>query len=306
MKREKLKKEAYSVKDKAVYCKLGVDAWHKVICYNDAELSVLDTASRFSEIWNQKEQKQEARSTENITKSWQELLLPLPDFPITCWAYASTYALHRKETSVQESFRFHKSGPADTMFSSIGYRPHLDYEAEIGILMNKYESSRFGYVMVNDLTDRGIQAKTFNREEPAPGFSEAKSFEGSLRVGPLLLIGDEALWNKTETTLLLNSEIRQQVYGRECLMRPGQFHKETFSLGKEKDWILIASGTSAGVIFHAPKTFEKLMLFARSGFKKNKAIEKWLSRLHFLKVGDEIEFRSPLLGIGKAKVNNEQ
>jgi len=192
------------------------------------------------------------------------------------------------------------------MFSSIGYRPHLDYEAEIGILMNKYDSTRFGYVMVNDLTDRGIQARTFNREDPAPGFSEAKSFYGSLRVGPLLLIGDEALWNEIEITLSLNSEIRQQVYGRECLMGPGQFHQDTFSTVNEKDWILIASGTSAGVIFHAPNRLEKFMLFTRSGFKKDRAIETWLSTLHFLKVGDEIEFQSPLLGIGKAKVNNEQ
>jgi 2-keto-4-pentenoate hydratase/2-oxohepta-3-ene-1,7-dioic acid hydratase in catechol pathway len=299
-------KEDYSVKDQAVYCKLGVDAWHKVIYYNDTELSVLDTASCFSEIWNQKEQNQDDRLTEIITKSWQELLLPFPDFPITCWAYAFTYDQHRKETGLEESFRFHKAGPAYNMSSSIGYRPYLDYEAEIGILMNKYESNRFGYVMVNDLTDRGIQARTFNREKPAPGFSEAKSFYGSLRVGPLLLIGDEAIWNKTEITLLLNSEIRQQIYGRECLMKPGQFHQETFSTGEEKDWILVASGTSAGVIFHAPNKLEKLMLFARSGFKKKNAIEKWLSELHFLKTGDEIEFRSPLLGIGKAKVNNEQ
>ena len=48
------------------------------------------------------------------------------------------------------------------------------------------------------------------------------------------------------------------------------------------------------------------MLFVQSGFNNNRAVEKWLSTLHFLKVGDEIEFQSPLLGIGKAKVNNER
>ena len=298
--------ENISVKNQTVYCKLDVDAWHKVISFNDAEISILNAESSFSEIWNQKEQKQAFTSTEIIRKSWQELLLPLPESQINCWAYALTYTKHQKETSMKESFRFSKSSPAYNMFSSIGYRSYLDYEAEIGILMNKHNPDRFGYVMVNDLTDRGIQARTFNRENPAPGFSKAKSFNGSLRVGPLLLLGDDALWNDIEITLLLNSEIRQQVYGRECLMNPRQFHQETFSTEKEKDWVLIASGTSAGVIFHTPKTFEKLMLFVQSGFNNNRAVEKWLSTLHFLKVDDEIEFQSPLLGISKSKVNNER
>jgi len=298
--------EDFSVKDRAVYCKLGVDTWHKAICYNDAEISILNVESSFSEIWNQKEQKQAFTSTEIIRKSWQELLLPLPESQINCWAYALTYTKHQKETSMKESFRFSKSSPAHNMFSSIGYRPHLDYEAEIGILVNKNCSDRFGYVMVNDLTDRGIQARTFNRKNPAPGFSKAKSFDGSLRVGPLLLLGDDALWNEIEITLLLNSEIRQQVYGRECLICPRQFHHDTFSTEKENEWVLIASGTSAGVIFHTPKTFEKLMLFVQSGFNNNRAVEKWLSTLHFLKVDDEIEFQSPLLGISKSKVINER
>jgi len=298
--------ENISVKNQTVYCKLDVDAWHKVISFNDAEISILNAESSFSEIWNQKEQKQAFTSTEIIRKSWQELLLPLPESQINCWAYALTYTKHQKETSMKESFRFSKSSPAYNMFSSIGYRSYLDYEAEIGILMNKHNPDRFGYVMVNDLTDRGIQTRTFNRKDPAPGFSKAKSFKGSLRIGPLLLIGDDTLWNDIEITLLLNSEIRQQVYGRECLMNPRQFHQETFSTEKEKDWVLIASGTSAGVIFHTPKTFEKLMLFVQSGFNNNRAVEKWLSTLHFLKVDDEIEFQSPLLGISKSKVNNER
>jgi len=38
------------------------------------------------------------------------------------------------------------------------------------------------------------------------------------------------------------------------------------------------------------------------GFNKDKAIDKWLSTFPFLKADDEIEFQSPLLGIGKAKV----
>jgi hypothetical protein len=111
----------HSVENLAVYCKLGVDAWHKVISYNETEVSVAETAFSFSEIWYIK--KQETRSSAIKVKKWNELHPPLPDVQLTCWGYAFTYATRRKETLLQRTFQFHKSGPAQNMFSSIRSRP---------------------------------------------------------------------------------------------------------------------------------------------------------------------------------------
>ena len=42
---------SHSVKDQAVYCRLDQDAWYRVLDYDEAEVSVLDTAYSFSDIW---------------------------------------------------------------------------------------------------------------------------------------------------------------------------------------------------------------------------------------------------------------
>lgn len=298
--------ESCSVEDQAVYCRLDHDAWYRVVRYNEVGVSLVNRAFSFSDIWQQNDQMKPISSTDLITKPWQELLVPLPDPAINCRGYAFTYKKHREEIDMEALCSFPKAGPAQTMLSPVVYRPNLDYEAEIGVLMNRNDSGRFGYFMVNDLTDRGIQVRTYDKKNPAPGFAESKSFEGSLRAGPLLMIGDASLWDEIQIRLSVNKEIRQRVNGWECMLTPEQFHRDVFSSDDTEEWALIASGTSGGTIFYAPNILQKLMLFMRSGFSINRAEERWLSSLSFLVADDEIEFQSPLLGISRATVVTEE
>jgi hypothetical protein len=90
------------------------------------------------------------------------------------------------------------------------------------------------------------------------------------------------------------------------MLTPEQFHGDVFASNDTEEWALIASGTSGGTIFYAPNILQKLMLFTRSGFSINRAEARWLSSLPFLAVDDEITFQSALLGIGRAKIANEE
>jgi 2-keto-4-pentenoate hydratase/2-oxohepta-3-ene-1,7-dioic acid hydratase in catechol pathway len=296
------------VENQTVYCRLGHDAWYRVIRYNEKEVSLQNRALSFNDIWQQKVPTQPIEPADLIKKPWQELLVPLPDPAIECRGYALTYEKHREEVdmeTLETLCRFPKAGPAQSMFLPVAYRSNLDYEAEIGMLVNRNDPSRFGYFMVNDLTDRGIQARTYDKKNPAPGFAEAKRFEGALRAGPLLMIGDASLFDEIKIRLSVNGEIRQRVNGWECMLTPEQIHQDVFSSTETGEWALIASGTSGGTIFYTPNILQKLMLFSRSGFSMDRAKERWLASFPFLAADDEIEFQSPQLGIGRAKVVNE-
>lgn len=300
--------ESCSVEDQAVYCRLDHDEWYRVIRYNETEVSLVNKALRFSDIWQQ-QQDQPGSSADVITKPWGDLLIPLPDPSIDCRGYALTYKKHREEVdmeTLETLCRFPKAGPAQSMFLPVAYRPNLDYEAEIGMLVNRNDAGRFGYFMVNDLTDRGIQVRTYDKKNPAPGFAEAKRFEGALRAGPLLMIGDASLFDEIQIRLSVNGEIRQRVNGWECMLTPEQMHRDVFSSTETGEWALIASGTSGGTIFYTPNPLQKVMLFIRSGFSRNRAEERWLASFPFLAADDEIEFQSPHLGMSRAKVAAEE
>ena len=235
-------------------------------------------------------------------KNWEELLVPLPGFERSSWAYAMTYRDHQKEVRQEKIFFFEKSGLAEGAWLPIRHRAMLDYEAEIALLLHRQEPDRFGFLFANDLTDRAVQLRTFNRRNPAPGFTEAKSFPGALRVGPLLVIGSHELWPKLEVELWMNGGFCQRVNARECLLTPRDFHRQIFARDVAKEWALVASGTTGGTIFRSPGSREKLWLLIKNGFSIRRAREDWLRRFHFLEVGDRLEMKSEVLGTSYATI----
>jgi 2-keto-4-pentenoate hydratase/2-oxohepta-3-ene-1,7-dioic acid hydratase in catechol pathway len=160
--------------------------------------------------------------------------------------------------------------------------------------------------MLNDLTDRGIQLRTYSRRDPAPGFSAAKSFDGALRIGPLIVVGNSAAWDTLEIVLKVNGEMRQHLKARECLVKPAEFHHQVFSRSAEAEWVLVATGTPSGTVFKQPGLFAKLRLLLASGFSVRRAKERLLAGMRFLAPGDELVLESTILGVSKSAVVAEQ
>lgn len=215
---------------------------------------------------------------------------------IPCWAFGMTYPEHGKEVGLQGGAFFKKN--TLPLISSEGPRgrPYLDYEGEIGLIIYRSTPQQFGYCLLNDWTDRGIQVENYNPKNMGPGFSLAKSFDGALSVGPQLVIGDESIWEHLELKLFVNDELRQRLKASDCKHRPSFFYNEVFKTEKESDWALVATGTSHGTIFQAPTNLQKIFLFASTGFSLKKAQKKWLNRFQFLRPGDRIRMESSILG----------
>ena len=184
-------------------------------------------------------------------RKWDDLPIPLPEANIPCIGYALTYPGHQEEVSLDEVLAFDKNACPARAADDIAYRDHLDYEAEIGVLFERGRDDRFGYLIVNDLTDRGIQARTFDSDDMAPGFSKAKSFEGALRVGPLFAVGNEASWHTFQVDLFLNGEVRQRLRTTECVITPRDLVHDLFD---EKDRIPMDTGGHR----HCPRRFVPL------------------------------------------------
>lgn len=299
----KTETEAVAGSDFGVFCRVAKDEWHQVLDHGTEGVRVLPKALSFKEVWaHASGAPATAPGGEQEIVPWFDLRSALPDPLVDVWGYAMTYPSHRKEAKLEDSFVFRKYGHALSVNGDVVFRPYLDYEAEVGLLMERGNSERFGYLLVNDMTDRGVQARNFDPENMGPGFSRAKSFPGALQVGSLLVIGSAELWEQLEVNLLVNGEERQHLIARECLLRPGQIHEEIFSHEKSGQWALAATGTTGGVQFYTPSLWQKIGLIVLSGFSKEKATERWLHSLTFLQPGDTIEFRSAILGRSLATV----
>ena len=256
----------------------------------------------FSAVWDTAPGARSRANDELVRLRWQDLLTPLPELPGPAWAWALTYRLHQEESRLDDVFFFEKRGLAESASAPIRHLPVLDYEAEIALLLRRGEPDRFGFLFANDLTDRATQIRTFSRRKPAPGFSAAKSFSGALRAGPLLVIGDAAVWPELELTLEVNGEIRQQVKACECLMTPRDFHRQIFARADVSDWVVALTGTAGGTIFQSPTLLQRLQFFFRSGFSMNRAREAWLRQFQFLSIGDRLEMKSEILGMSHATI----
>jgi 2-keto-4-pentenoate hydratase/2-oxohepta-3-ene-1,7-dioic acid hydratase in catechol pathway len=286
----------------AVFCKVDPHRWYRVIDHDEHGIRAVSQAYPFNEVWESGGVVSPSDANEILTLPWSELSVAIPDPCVTTFGYALTYASHQSEVELSDVFCFPKAGPAVAMREDILYQPNLDYEAEIGVLMHRDHRDRFGYVMMNDLTDRGIQVRTFDEDNMAPGFAEAKGFPGALRVGPLLAVGNAATWRELQVALELNGVQRQDVRARECSVTPPTIHAELFAQNSQDTWLLTGTGTSEGVLFHTPDFLEKLSAFIKGGLSKRRAENEWLASLTFLEPGDVLVFRSPQLGTAVSRV----
>lgn len=285
----------------AVYCRVAVSEWRRVVDQHSAGVRVLPEPYDFDDAWNQDlTVKISSEKFEEV--SWSELWCPLPDPSVAVWGYALTYPSHQKEVRIEDACLFQKSCQAVGANTDICFRPHLDYELEIGILLQETKLNRFGYLLANDWTDRGIQVSTFDADNMAPGFTAAKSFKGALQVGYLMIVGNGSIWDELEAELRINGALRQHLTAKDCLLRPGQIHNEIFKGADCREWALVLTGTTDGVQFQSPSKWQKISLMVTSGFSKKRAADQWLAKLDFLQSGDRVELSSPMLGHTSATV----
>ncbi len=291
-----------------IVARTDINTWQPVIDQSNAACIVSDTKLRFEEIWAED---LATRSFATLTPHvipWRMFLPPLPSNDVSCIGYALTYPGHAKEMKQSHSFFFAKGGSVLQMNNSIQHRPNLDYEAEVGLLLHRKLPNRFGFLMFNDLTDRGIQVCEFSRNPStlAQVFSKAKSFPGSMLVGPLLAIGDEHDWEQLTITLKVNSAIRQSLHARNCSLRPSAIHKTLFAASPDCTWLLAATGTPEGVILTNPTLRRKVTLLLSTGLSVQRARRKHLSTHVFLRPGDNIEMYSPELGYGRTVIGENR
>lgn len=281
------------------YCCLAAAEWYRVLTQAEAGVTVDPQRLDSQSLWS-------AAGTGEVpaqqrTIPWCELDVPLPHRGARCWGYALSYPEHRDETLHRPAFRFLKEGTVAANSEPIPYREFLDFELEIGVLMHRATPDRFGYFLANDLTDRGVQVQLYNRRNPAPGFTIAKSFPGSLRVGPLLALGDASLWHQLTATLTLNDEERQTLRAVDCHLNPRQLHRELFQ-EYDDPWLMVATGTSAGTLFRSPRFSEKLVALLAGRLSAKRAGRRWLGGLRFLVPGDKLVLYSPILGRSETHV----
>ncbi len=136
----------------------------------------------------------------------------------------------------------------------------LDYEAELGVIIGKpgqgisTENAMdhvFGYVVINDLTARDLQAKHKQ-------WFLGKSFETSCPMGPWLVTADEVDGSDLQVQCWVNGELRQNASTRDLIFDIPTLIN-TLSKGIElRPGDVIATGTPVGVgIGFTPPKFLK-------------------------------------------------
>lgn len=277
-----------------VFARLDDGQWHVVLRQSAEGCEVAVQGVDFESIWAGEAGPATTPATRHV--AWSELKMPLPREDIPCWAYALTYPDHRREAQLSRSFRFPKGGPAAPYDGVMAYREHLDYEGEILLLLNARFPDRFGFLMGNDWTDRGIQVREFDLDNQVDVFAKAKHFSGSLRVGPLLAIGDADAWSGLGLEVYRNGRLRQSVQAVHCAIDPEYIREDLSGELATHDLALAMTGTAGGTIFRTPSSWQRLGLWFGNGFSVARGKEAWLRRLDFLRSGDEVVMRSPILG----------
>jgi 2-keto-4-pentenoate hydratase/2-oxohepta-3-ene-1,7-dioic acid hydratase in catechol pathway len=272
------------------FCRVSNLEWREVSRFSHDTVWVTSEVYAFEDLFNHKMNRRET----NVTLKWEDLLLALPEPYCKTLAYGMTYIDHQRETKLGKPVVFEKNVEPEVFGKPMKWREHLDYETEVGVLLHPNHPQKFGFVLVNDWTDRGDQVRLYDRKDPAPGFTEAKSFKGALQVGKILCIGDESEWPTLTCEMKLNGITRQTLETKDCLISPTKLWED--HCAQPQKMILIATGTPAGVLFRAPSYKEMAKLLWRAKLSLKKAKVEWLKNLKFLSVGDQLEFRSIRLG----------
>jgi 2-keto-4-pentenoate hydratase/2-oxohepta-3-ene-1,7-dioic acid hydratase in catechol pathway len=216
-----------------------------------------------------------------------------------------SYPSHQEEAQASTAVFFEKNAAVTPIDSAIPYRPHLDYETEVSLILHRRYPTQFGYQIHNDLTDRRIQVKNYDKANPGPGFSLAKSLPTLNAHSENTVYGDSSVWENIEVRMFVNGILRQTLKTQENIFKPEDIHRIIFTekdLAPGFDWVLVGTGTPAGTIFRAPAFWEKLGLITSSFFSVGRAQDKWLESFRFLQEGDKLEFDSPTLGYTKTTV----
>jgi len=283
------------------YCCVAAAEWYRVLAQSEAGVTVDPRQLSSDELWSGPAVPPSGDAEPRFIP-WQDLDVPLPHRGSRCWGYALTYPEHKKETLDTPPFHFLKQGSVQSNSQPIPYRDFLDYELEIGVLMHRDTPDRFGYFLANDLTDRGLQVDHYDARNPAPGFTIAKDFAGSLRAGPLLAVGDASLWRHLTATLTLNGVDRQIVRAIDCLIHPRLMHEELYRHHEGDPWLLAATGTSGGTLFRSPRPREKVRALMAGRLSMKRARRSWLTGLKYLTRGDTLVIQSSILGRSEARV----
>lgn len=282
------------------YCCLKDGRWHRVIAQSTEGVTLAPDPLDADLVW--RGQQDAGGGVSERFVAWGELDVPLPYRGARCWGYALTYPEHRRETLKKPAFRFLKQGSLEPNSEPIRYRPFLDFELEIGVLMHLETPERFGYFLANDLTDRGLQLEHYDARNPAPGFTLAKDFHGSLRAGPLLVVGDASVWPLLNASLTLNGQERQTLRAIDCALDPRRLHQELFRDHEGVPWLMVITGTPGGTLFHAPQFPDRMRAMLAGGLSPKRARRSWVRRLRFLAPGDTLVLDSAILGYNETQV----
>ncbi len=227
-----------------------------------------------------------------------ELSLPFMHLPLKSFGLGLTYPDHQDQVQIHDIVLFEKRAAPTRLNNFIPFRPYLDYEAEISLLLHRYEPEIFGYLIHNDLTDRMIQGLEYQKSNPAPSFLQAKSFPGSNAHSPIMIVGGAELWSNLNVSLSWNQNHVQWVDPKQNLMTPESIHKLVFQDPRTRhtDWVLIGTGTPYGTIFRSPTLAEVSCYFIKALFRPHKARALWVQSFDFLKEGDQLVFGSNAFG----------
>ncbi len=177
-------------------------------------------------------------------------VLPFEHLHIKTLGLGLTYPDHQEDVGVSKIVMFEKNAAPSRLVDTVAHRESLDYEAEIALLLHRHEPNIFGYLLHNDLTDRMIQATTYQEENPGSGFSKAKSFATANAYGTLMAVGTAQVWQTLRMDFYWNNVRAQSLHANQNLLTPSEIHKKVFesSLSQDSDWILIGTGTPGGTI----------------------------------------------------------
>lgn len=216
-----------------------------------------------------------------------------------------TYPDHQQDVGLSKVVLFEKNAAPSRLNDTVAHRAHLDYEAEIALLLHRHEPKVFGFLLHNDLTDRRIQAINYDKKAPGRSFSLAKSFATANAYGTVMAIGGDSAWQELRVDLYWNEQRMQALAAKNHLLKPSEIHHLVFEksqLSGGYEWVLIGTGTPGGTIFRAPNLREKLGLMFRSGLNPKKAVENWLNHFTFIQPADRLRFISNSLGHFQSEV----
>jgi 2-keto-4-pentenoate hydratase/2-oxohepta-3-ene-1,7-dioic acid hydratase in catechol pathway len=156
----------------------------------------------------------------------------------------------------------------------------VDYEAEVCIVIGRRLkevdaeaalAGVAGYMLMNDLSARDLQLATTQ-------WTSGKSFDGAAPAGPALVTADEAgPHDAIEFSLTLNGEEMQRSSTSDLIFKAPDLVSHISRLMTLEPGDLISTGTPSGV-----------------GIARRPSV--------WLKPGDEIQIRSPLLGLLETRI----